>query len=193
MGEPHAADELLRALSALHLAQGRWLSDLGEACAGDPAFTAAFRRWQEELTMVKLQLHRVEGRLLHFLMSAQPATREPRPRSVDPREAAATWRLRLEAWFAHIHLPSAYRRIDSALDLDQEAVTADIITDLAALAETVEVTAPALAEIQASRDLAALESTAFFRVVAPWKRTGLPALFDVQRWLTETLQEQEDW
>ena len=38
-----------------------------------------------------------------------------------------------------------------------------------------------------------LEETAFFRVVAPWKRTGLPALHEVLRWLSETLYEQEDW
>src|SRR3954468_9904838 len=177
MAEGPAADELLRALAALQLSQSRWLEDVGIACLGDSAFADAFRRWQEELTMVKLQLHRVEGRLLNFLLVAHDAgRRETRIRPVDGRAAAAEWRVRLEAWFAHIHLPTAYRRLDSALDLDQEAVTGDIITDMAALAEAVEVTAPALAELAATRDLSALEETAFFRVVAPWKRTGLPAL-----------------
>jgi hypothetical protein len=194
MPEGPAADELLRALAALQLSQARWLADMGEACGGDPAFAEAFRRWQEELTMVKLQLHRVEGRLLNFLLVAQDdGRRETRIRPADGRAAAAAWRARLEAWFTRIHLPTAYRRLDSTLDLDQEAVTGDIITDLSALAETVEVTAPALAELAATRDLSSLEETAFFRVVAPWKRTGLPALLDVLRWLSETLYEAEDW
>jgi hypothetical protein len=194
MSEGPAADELLRALAALQLSQSRWLSGVGEACAGDPAFAAVFRRWQEELTMVKLQLHRVEGRLLNFLLVAQDhPDREARGQRIDGRAAAAAWRERLEGWFARIHLPTAYRRLDSALDLDEEAVTGDIITDLAALAETVEVTSPALSELAATRDLQALEVTAFFRVVAPWKRTGLPAVHDVMRWLSETLYEQEDW
>ena len=195
MGEGQAADELLRALAALQLSQARWLADLGEACGGDPAFAACFRRWQEELTMVKLQLHRVEGRLLNFLLVAQDVDRrEARGRgAVDGRAAAAAWRARIEPWFGVIHLPSAYRRLDSSLDLDQEAVTGDIITDLATLAEAVEVTSPALVPLAAARDPATLEETAFFRVGAPWKRVGLPALHDVLRWLTETLDEQEDW
>jgi hypothetical protein len=194
MSEGPAADELLRALAALQLSQRRWLEDCRDACAGDPAFASVFRRWQEELTMVKLQLHRVEGRLLNFLLVAQDlAHREPRGRAVDGRAAAAEWRERLEGWFARIHLPTAYRRLDSALDLDEEAVTGDIITDLAGVAETIEVTSPALVELAATRDLQALEETSFFRVVAPWKRTGLPALHDVLRWLSETLYEAEDW
>jgi hypothetical protein len=195
MSEPHGADELLRALAALQLAQARWLAGLGEATAGDPAFAGCFRRWQEELTMVKLQLHRVEGRLLHYLITAvqEAPQRERRTRSVDGRAAAQHWRERLERWFQRIHLPTTYRRLDSVIDLDQEAVTADIITDLASVAEAAEITAPPLVELAASRDTAALEHTAFFRVVAPWKRIGLPALQDVLRWLGETLDEQEDW
>jgi hypothetical protein len=193
-GEGPSADELLRALAALKLSQGRWLADLGEACAGDPAFTACFRLWQEDLTMVKLQLHRVEGRLLHYLPAAKEREpREPHAGEVDGRAAAAAWRSRLEGWFSRIHLPSSYRRLDSALELDQDAVTSDIITDLAALGECAEVTMPALAWVQSTRDLDRLESTAFFRVVAPWKRLGLPALHEVLRWLSETLLEQEDW
>ncbi len=191
----HLADELLRALSALRLSQSRWLGDLGEACAGDPAFAACFRRWQEELTMVKLQLHRVENRLLHFVLASEGERerRESRVRIADGRAAAAAWRQRLEEWFGRIHLGTAYRRLESLVDLDQEAVTADIITDLSALAEVVEITEPALAEIAHSRDPAALEEIAFYRVVGPWKRLGLPALHDTLRWLSETLGEQEDW
>lgn len=193
-GDGAIADELLRALAALQLSQGRWLADLTEACAGESAFTTCFRRWQEELTMVKLQLHRAEGRLLHYL----PATlsepmREPHPRGADGRALARAWRERLEAWFTHIHLPSTYRRLESIIDLDEEAVTADIITDIADLAECAEMTMPALRELQTSRDLSRLEATAFFRVIAPWKRQGLPALIIVLRWLAETLSEQEDW
>ncbi len=193
-GEGATADELLRALAALKHSQSRWLADLDEACAGDPAFTACFRRWQEDLAMVKLQLHRVEGRLLHYLPAARE--REPReahPGEVDGRAAAEAWRLRLESWFTLIHLPSSYRRLDSCLELDQDAVTSDIISDLAALGECAEITMPALAIIQSTRDLDRLEATAFFRVVAPWKRLGLPALHEVLRWLSETLLEQEDW
>jgi len=194
MSEEPSADELLRALAALQLSQTRWLTDLNEACAGDPGFTQCFRRWQEELAVVKLQLHRVEGRLLHYLLTSRyDLPRESHARLPDGRAAATALRGRLEGWFTRIHLPSAYRRLESVVDLDQEAVTADIITDLAALAETVEVTTPALLEIQVSRDLSSLEATAFFRVVAPWKRLGLPALLDVTRWLSETLYEQEDW
>jgi hypothetical protein len=194
MREEPSADELLRALAALQLSQSRWLHDLNEVLAGDPGFSQGFRRWQEELTVVKLQLHRVEGRLLHYLMTSRDdLPRESRIRPIDGRAAAAAWRTRLEAWFTRIHLPSAYRRLDSVLDIGQEAVTADIITDFAALAEVVETTSPALLEIQASRDLGSLEATAFFRVIAPWKRLGLPALVEVTRWLSETLYEQEDW
>ncbi len=195
MSSEAAADELLRALGALQLSQHRWLADLGEVLAGDPAFNECFRRWQEQLTMVKLQLHRTEGRLLHYLpaaLSREP--REPRGRGpAIPRALAATWRTRLEAWFTRIHLPTAYRRLEDPLDLDQEAVTADIITDFASLAECAESTLPALDELRTTRDAASLESTAFFRVVAPWKRLGLPALLDCQRWIAATLAEQEDW
>ncbi len=194
MSAEAAADELLRALGALQLSQSRWLADLGEACGGDPAFADAFRRWQEELTMVKLQLHRAEGRLLHYLPAAilrEP--REPRGRPGDARSLSAAWRARLEAWFARIHLPTTYRRLEDPLDLDQEAVTADIITDFASLAECAESTLPALDELRTSRDAESLESTAFFRIVAPWKRLGLPALLDCQCWLAATLAEQEDW
>jgi hypothetical protein len=192
----HLADELLRALAALQLSQSRWLADLGEACqSGDPAFAACFRRWQEELTMVKLQLHRAENRLLHFVMAPQEGRerREARALEVDGRMVAQAWRHRLEEWFTRIHLSTSYRRLESVVDLDQEATIGDIITDLVALAEVSEITAAPLAELARERDPAMLEETAFYRVLGPWRRIGVPALHEVARWLSETLGEQEDW
>ncbi|MBA2481603.1 MAG: hypothetical protein H0V44_13135 [Planctomycetes bacterium] len=191
----HLADELLRALAALYLSQSRWLADIGDAChSGDAAFAACFRRWQEELTMVKLQLHRAENRLLHFVMAPQESRerREARALEVDGREIARLWRLRLEDWFTRIHLSTSYRRLESAVDLDQEATTGDIITDLVALAEVMEITAPHLVELARERDASLLEETAFYRVIGPWRRLGVPALHEVLRWLSETLGEQED-
>jgi hypothetical protein len=194
-GSGQLADELLRALSALHLSQSRWLADVDQACHGDPAFAGCFRRWQEELTMVKLQLHRAESRLLHFVMAADPerARRNLKALAVDGRAVAAAWRGRLSSWFSHMHLETSYRRLDSVVDLDQEAANGDIITDLAALAEVVEITTPALSRIAIERDPTTLEELAFFRVISPWRRLGVPALLDVLRWLSETLGEQEDW
>jgi hypothetical protein len=190
----HLADDLLRALAALQLAQTRWLTDLDQACHGDHAFTASFRRWEEELTVVKLNLHRGENRLQHFLLApredAEP--RHNRQSVVDGRAIARQWRRQLEDWFARNHLASAYRRLGSVLDLDEEASTGDIITDLATLAEVVAITTPALQEIAATRDVALLEDRAYFGVIIPWNTLGRPALHDVLRWLSDTLAEEAD-
>ncbi|MBA3710430.1 MAG: hypothetical protein H0W83_16620, partial [Planctomycetes bacterium] len=185
----HLADELLRALAALHLSQSRWLADLGEACQGDPAFAASFRRGQEELTMVKLQLHRAENRLLHYLLVPhhQRPWRECGLPAGDHRALAAQWTQRLAGWFGDLRLDGSYRRLTSVLALDEEAATADIVTDLAAVAGTAESTMPALARLGRGVDPAALEDLAFYHVLSPWKQHGGSALIDCLRWLNDML------
>jgi hypothetical protein len=79
------------------------------------------------------------------------------------------------------------------LDHDQEAVSADIITDLTQLAETAQQTSDAIAALDLTADVAALEGIAFYRVISPWRTHGQAALLDVLRWLAETLREQEEW
>lgn len=191
------ADDLLRALTALRTAQERWLADCAQALPSDHAFAAIFRRWQEQLTMVKLQVHRADHRLLHYVAAGRgDPEHDPDESSatrVDGRAVACAWRERFEGYFLRVHLNTAYRRLDGVLDLDQEAVTADIVTDLSTLAEVATLTAPPLHRLMHERDAVALEDAAFYQVVSPWKRTGLPALTAVLRWLDETLGEMDDW
>lgn len=187
---------LAHAMAMLRHAEEAWLDDLVQTCRGEPAFTDALRRWEERLTLLKLQLHRMEQRLLHYLLAPGGGTPDhdlPPAPAVDRRVVARAWRERLEAWFTAHRIDSAYRRLDSVLDHDQEAVTADIITDLVTVAEIAEVTLAALADLDARRDYAHLEDLAFFRVVSPWRAQGMGALLDVLRWLSETLREQDDW
>jgi hypothetical protein len=194
--EEEVASGLVRALAALGHAQEAWLDDLHQVCLGDPAFVTAFRRWEERLTLVKLRLHRAEGRLLNHLLAVatpRPSDDAPAAPSPDARPAVRRWRERLEHYCTDHRIDTAYRRLDDALDHDQEAVTADIITDLARLAEVAETTGAALEGMANCHDRAELEELAFFRVISPWKTRGLPALLDVLRWLAETLREREDW
>ncbi len=187
---------LAHAMAMLRHAEEAWLDDLVQTCRGEPRFTEALRRWEERLTLLKLQLHRMESRLVHFLMAPGgelPDNDLPPAPDLDRRVVARAWRERLQAWFTANNIDSAYRRIDSALDHDQEAVTADIITDLVTVAEIAEATLAALNDLDARRDYAHLEDLAFFRVVSPWRAQGMAALLDVQRWLSETLREQDDW
>ena len=188
-------DDLLRALTALGTAQGRWLADVEATVREDASFAPAFRRWAEHLTMIKLQYHRTENRLLNYcLVPRDPASwRGPTPAALDGRAAARDWRVRFEHWFDHIHLSTAYRRLEDVLDLDAEAVNADVVTDLTALAEVAVVTTPILSAITAERDPVALEDLAFYRVLSPWRRQGLPALHLVLPWLDQVVDEMDTW
>ena len=187
------ADELRSSLAALHLGLRRWLADLAETCPddgpGDASFTEALRRWQEQLAHIRLHLHRADHRLLHLALTSG-AGGDP---GGGPAAEAPDWRPRIERWFDRLHLPGTYRRLDSVLDADAEAVNADITTDLALLAALAWEGAGALAALLAERDPDRLESHAFFRVLSPWRRRGLPALDQVQRWLGETLDDHADW
>ncbi|MBA3698767.1 MAG: hypothetical protein H0W78_07925 [Planctomycetes bacterium] len=191
-----AAERLGRALGGLRQAQETWLEDCFQVCEDDPAFTATFRRWEEQLTIIKLHLHRAETRLLHFVNAAplgEPATDLPPRGPLRRSELAHLWRTRFEAYFTTHHLDSVYRRLDSVLDHDQEAMSADIITDLTQLAETAQLTSNAIAALDLAADPSGLEEIAFYRVISPWRTHGQAALMDVLRWLAETLREQEEW
>ena len=191
-----AAERLGRALGGLRQAQESWLEDCFHVCEGDQAFTATFRRWEEQLTIIKLYVHRAEARLLHFVNAVplgEPAVDLPPIGPLRRSELAHLWRTRFEAYFSKNHLDSTYRRIDSALDHDDEAMTADIITDLTQLAETAQQTSDAIAALDLTADPSGLEEIAFYRVISPWRTHGQAALMDVLRWLAETLREQEEW
>ena len=187
---------LAHAMAMLRHAEEAFLDDLVQTCRGDPAFSSAFRRWEERLTLLKLQLHRMEHRLQHFLHAVgdnAPDLDLPPAPELNRRAIARAWRERLEQWFAAQHIDTAYRRLDSALDHDQEAVTADIITDLVMVAEISELTLAALNDLDARRDYSHLEDLAFYRVLSPWRAQGMTALLDTLRWLCESVREHEDW
>jgi hypothetical protein len=153
-------------------------------------------RCEEHLTIIKLYLHRAEARLLNFT-AAHPThaqiTEESPPKPQSPQSLDLLWRQRLEHFFQSHHLPSAYRRIDSVLDHADEAMTADIITDLAALAALSQRTIDALTAIPEKSAYNQLEERAFYQVICPWRTQGHAALCDVLRWLSETLREEEEW
>ena len=187
---------LAHAMAMLRHAEESFLDDLVQTCRGDPAFSSAFRRWEERLTLLKLQLHRMEHRLQHYLHvsgSGEPDLDLPPAPVVNRRSVARAWRERLEQWFSAQHIDTAYRRIENALDHDQEAMTADIITDLVTVAEIAEVTLAALADLDARRDYSHLEDYAFYRVLSPWRAQGMTAMLDTMRWLFESVREHEDW
>ena len=189
-------DELLRSLAAFQRCQAAWLADLDQTLSGsDPAFTAAFRRWQEQLAQAKWHLHRSEQRLLHFVLSPQAADlhRDVSVPEEDDHAVARAWRRRLDAWFESIHFDTTYRRLDNCRDLDAEPINADIVTDLCRLAELAELTAPLLDRLADERDLTAIQDLAFYGIISPWRVRGLPPLHDTLRWLAETLSDEEDW
>ncbi len=195
-----AGDDLLRTLAALARCQATWLADAHETLppegageGGDPAFAAAFRRWAEELTAVRLHLYRAESRLLHFVLAAAELHREPTCDLVDGRGIHRRWRMRFSGWFTQVHLTSTYRRLDALRDLDAEPVNADLVTDLATIAEVAESTAGVLGRIAEERDLSTVQDLAFYRVLTPWRLAGRTALDQSLRWFDETLAETEDW
>ena len=193
-GEPglRAADELLRALAGLDTAGRRWRDDLATTCAGaDPAFAEALRRWREQLTALKLAVHRVERRLLDLvLLPGAEAWAAPAPGSPD---AIPDWRVAIAGWCDQCRLPTVYLRVERVLELDGEAVPADVITDLAGVAGVVDATAPAVREAVRSRTPRSLPDATFYRILGPWRRTGLPALAAGLRWIDESLDDHEDW
>jgi hypothetical protein len=190
-----AIQRLEQALAGLRLGLESWLDELSVSLHDDAAFITSLRRWEEHLTIIKLYLHRAEARLLHFVSAVPPppASDESLPKPQSPPSLELIWRQRLEHYFSHHHLPSAYRRIDSVLDHDDEAVTADILTDLAALAALSQRTIDALAAIPEKSAHSQLEERAFYHVIGPWRTHGHAALCDVLRWLSETLREEEEW
>jgi hypothetical protein len=194
--DEQVASRLTHALAMLRHAEQTWLDDLVQTCASPRPCASTFRRWEERLTLLKLQLHRMEHRLQHFLTTpgaGDPDVHLPPAPIMDRRAVARAWRERLEGWFLAQDIRSAYRRLDSALDHDQEAVTADIITDLVSVAETAEFTRLAISDLDLRRDYAHLEDLAFYRVLSPWRAQGLTGLVDVLRWLTEMVREHDDW
>jgi hypothetical protein len=190
------ADDLLRVLAALQRSQATWLEDLRTTTtSGDPAFADAFRRWQELLTMMALQVHRAETRLLDFVLApgASLVQQDGGAGTPESRDAARQWAGSIIGWFTRIHLDPTYLRIERLRDLDQDPLPADIATDLATLAELAETTAPVLERLARERDLATLQDAAFTSILAPWRIRGLPALHTVQAWLRETLEDEGDW
>lgn len=184
--------DLRRALGAVSRTQSLWLIEVDQACRGEPAFITVFRRWEEVLTALRLHLLRVESRLLQHVLAGHHAPSSTFAAPQFDREAVARhWTDRLSAWFQDIHLDPTYLRLASVLDPDQEAVTADITTDLATLAEIAESSMPALAASQ-DESCATIEDLAFFHVLGPWKNRGFSALDDVLRWLAEMAREHHE-
>lgn len=195
MSRDPAATPLLDALIALDRAQSAWLGDLRAVLPGDAACTAALVRWEGQLTEMKRCIHQAEQRLVGALMGAVPTPIESSPVEdmIAIRDRWRRWRAAFEEWFGSMHLITTYRRLASCLDLDQEAVSADAVTDLATLAELSETAGIALASLPLVPSRAELEDLGFYRIIAPWRTRGMPALLDMQRWLSETLRERDDW
>jgi hypothetical protein len=191
-GFPESADDLLRCLGAFARSVERWVVDLDLACPargpGDPAFAPVFRRWLEHLAEIRLHLHRCEHRLLHLTLAGPGEEAEPLPTGpgIDRRA-------RLEHWLDHLHLPTTYLRVTRVLDLEDEALPADIVTDLAVLAALADRTLPRLARLAHERPFARLQDAAYFGILAPWRHRGLPALDAATRWLGESLDDSDAW
>ncbi len=190
--DERAPADLAQALGAIGRIQSLWLADLDQVCRGDPAFVAAFRRWEEQLTALKLYVHRAEARLLHYLLAA-PARpwREYEGPGGDRAAATERWNARLVPYFAGLRLDTTYRRLASVLEPEDDPTTADIVTDLIALAEVAETTQATLVGVQRGGDPDALQDLAFYHVIAPWRRAQAP-LLDVLRWLAEVVREHAD-
>ncbi|NRA38261.1 MAG: hypothetical protein HRU15_08985 [Planctomycetes bacterium] len=192
----HAPSDLMRALDAIERCQIRFLEDLQSTCKGDPCFLEAFRRWEETLTLLKLHIHRAEQRLLHFLLVPEER-REwkglPGPQKRHQRKASfSRWNKRVLPYFQSLHIDTRYMRLSSVLELDEDAVVADINTDLVALAEICENTGEALERFKDLDDQRYLEDLAFYHVLNPWKQQGMQALMDVLRWINEFLHHHSD-
>lgn len=190
--DERAPRHLSGALSAIHRTQSLLLVDFAQTCKGETGFIAVFRRWEEQLTALRLHILRAESRLLH-LVGTERDIHDYHGARVDRESLSVQWVSRFTEWFASVRVNSTYRHLDSILDLDAEPVPADIITDLAIIAEVAESSMPALAKIEESLADRSLEDLAFYRVVAPWRGRGLPAMRQVERWLGEMLSELDAW
>lgn len=186
---------LIDALVDLDRAQAAWLHDLRVVLPGDMACMTALARWEAQLTHVKFCLHKAELQLMGGLMGSLPLP----DAAVHHEDLEAirlrwkSWRDGFETWFDGLHMPTTYRRLSSCLDVDQEAVNADAVTDLATLAELAETASIALASLAKNPSRAELEDLAFYHIIAPWRNRGIPALLDMLRWISEMVREQSDW
>jgi hypothetical protein len=188
--------DLERALTAIDRVGRRFLHDIQTTTRQpDPRFSEAFRRWEEQLTHLKLALHRAEQKLLHYLLVPEdfrpwrdlPGTITPQQK----RQITLDWHRRIDAYFRLLHIDGRFRRLHDPLDLVAEAITADIQTDMVEVAALVQITGQALTKLAAPGDATILEDLAFYHVISPWKQRGMPALFDVLRWLNEFLAEHD--
>jgi hypothetical protein len=190
--DERAAFHLTGALGALRRSQSLLLVDWEQTCRGDQAFLAAFRRWEELLTAVRLHLLRTENRLLHLVVAGHQR-RDFRGERPERERLATHWAERFTEWFRAVHIDPTYRHLDSVLDPQADPISADIITDFATVAEVAEAAMPALAELDRSLDERELEDLAFSCVIAPWRNRGLPAMRQIERWLDEMVVEHGDW
>ena len=145
--------------------------------------------------MVALQVHRAEARLLDFVLAPGAALvhHDGAAGTPEDRTSARNWAGRLTGWFGRTHLDGTYWRQPRLRDLEEDSLPADIITDLAALAELMEATDPLLTRLALERDLRTLQDAAFTGIVAPWRVRGQATLWLVQGWLREALEEEGDW
>ncbi|MFW5829467.1 MAG: hypothetical protein ACOCXA_04320 [Planctomycetota bacterium] len=186
--------DLERALTAISRIQRRFMSDLTTTIsAPDPRFMSAFRRWEENLTHLKLAVHRAEQLLLHYLLvpeSYRPWRDLPGPR-ISLADSVQGWQQRITPYFHLLHIDTVYRRLEHPLDLQAQAATADILTDLVSVAAIASCTEAALERFADDPDPTTIEDLAFYHVISPWKQRGMPALFDCLLWLQAYLGEHD--
>lgn len=193
--EDSGPNDLIRALAAIRRTQSRWLEHIDEIVQGDPNYLLALRQWREWLNLIRLHLVRAEQCLLHYLLVPE----ERRPWREFPfqlpghKETYKRWDGPISSYFTSLKLETTYRRMGSIRDLDAEAVNADILTDITALAVLADTTNHALNHLGEPQAAPYLEDLAFFHVISPWKVHGSAALSDVLRWLDEFISESEDF
>ena len=83
--------------------------------------------------------------------------------------------------------------VEFVLDPEDEAFSADAVTDLALVADCAERTLPRLDVVLSSRDGRRGGDALFFGVLAPWRREGLPAARAATSYLAALLAENDDW
>ena len=181
---------LRSALEDLAIVQALWLDDVDQTiAAADPCFVAVFRRWECRLSALKLALHRADQQV-RPVIAAVGIHGPLRPAPVIDRAASfRRWNRALVDYTHGLRLPTVYRRLADITDLEQEATTADVVTDLVALAVLAETTGVAL---RSGDGVVLDEVTVFHQVLSPWRQEGLPALFDVLRWLHALLAAEDE-
>lgn len=191
---PPVADDLRQALAAQLRLQQRLLTDIRHTLdEPDPHFQDAFRRWEEQLSHLKWLFHRCERLLLHYLLVPEqhrPWKELPGPR-IDHRPLLQAWQTPISHYFRLFHIDGTYRRLADPLNLTDEASTADVTTDLVAVCAMMDATSQSGSRVLDQIDDSQVEDLAFYHVVSPWKQRGLPALFDVLRWLHAYLSEYD--